>query len=210
MTSKQSKGIFHTDLFYVDHLNPDDAMDLQAIDAFIIDKPEGRGLQDYFKYVACDDEKRNIMRTYLVRYRQTDACVGYFSLKAGLISMNESVDFVLNEKTGRSEEIRSFDTLPGVEMANFAVNSAFVASYPRLKGLGQIIFSEFVIPIVKQSAEQIGIKLIYIFALPEENLIHRYETYGFQRMSPALEADFHRRLKPRYDENCIFMYQAFA
>ena len=50
-------------------------------------------------------------------------------------------------------------------------------------------------------------KFIYIFALPYEGLIQRYGQYGFKRFEPGHEADLHRRLKPSYDDECIFMYQ---
>ena len=48
--------------------------------------------------------------------------------------------------------------------------------------------------------------MVYIFALPYEHLIERYKTYGFQRLPESEENDLHRRLKPRYDESCKFMY----
>ena len=38
-----------------------------------------------------------------------------------------------------------------------------------------------------------GVKFIYIFALPYEGLITRYSQYGFKRFEPDQEADVRRR-----------------
>ena len=123
--------------------------------------------------------------------------VGYFSLKAGLISIHESEAFDKVE----------FDTYPGVEIANFALNSNYVKDHPETKGCGLIIFKRFIKPLICNSAKEIGIKIIYIFALPVTNLINRYYEYGFKRLSDIDEEAIHKRLKPSYDEGCIFMYQ---
>ncbi len=202
----KQKGILQTELFYLQHLNTDSVADREAIDQFGIADEHGIGLEVYLKEYASADEDNREMRTYLVRTNDTDECVGYFSLKAGLISLHEAEEEVLNQDG--LEEIRiEFDTLPGVELANFAVNSCFIEAHPYLKGIGHVLFTEFIIPIINEAAKYIGIKMVYIFALPYERLINRYKTYGFQRLSPDAEKDLHKRLKPRYDEDCKFMYQ---
>lgn len=203
----QSKGIFQNELFYIDHLNPDSDMDLDLIEMFRVDRPEGYGLEVYLKEYSCDDEKNKTMRTYLVRYNNTDELVGYFSLKAGLVSVNETTEIIKDKSTGEEKEVREFDTVPGVELADFSVNSVFITKHSDLKGVGYYIFTEFVVPTILSASDIVGIKFIYIFALPEPGLIERYGEYGFRRMSEKLETDFHRRLKPRYDQSCIFMYQ---
>ena len=104
-------------------------------------------------------------------------------------------------------EGETFDTIPGVEIANFAVNEVYQENHPDLKGLGLIIFNDFIIPIIQKAAESIGVKIIYIFALPFERLIRRYHDYGFLRLDSASEDELHKRLKPNYDEDCIFMFQ---
>ena len=146
------------------------------------------------------------MRTYLVRDNVTDECVGYFSLKAGLISMNEIEVEIEDSETGEHKIVREFDTLPGVELANFAVNSSYINAYPYLKGVGYVIFTEFIIPMIEEAAKYIGVKMVYLFALPHDRLIGRYQRYGFRRLPEEQENDLHRRLKPRYDESCRFMY----
>lgn len=137
------------------------------------------------------------MRSYLIRDVYSSELVGYFSVKAGLISVNEV----------HTVEGETFDTIPGVEIANFAVNEVYQENHPDLKGLGLIIFNDFIIPIIQKAAESIGVKIIYIFALPFERLIRRYHDYGFLRLDSASEDELHKRLKPNYDEDCIFMFQ---
>lgn len=200
---EKSKGILRTELYYIDHLNPHSERDLEAIKDFYISDEKGQGLDDYLKYDSCDDEERREMRTYLVRTVDGDECVGYFSLKAGLVSLNEGEEY--DEDTG--DAVLAFDTLPGVELADFAVNSAFIDKYPAFKGVGLLIFTEFIVPIVNLAAQFVGVKMIYIFALPYDDLIKRYERYGFRRLSFEAEHDLHKRLKPRYDQYCRFMYQ---
>ena len=96
--------------------------DLQCIHDFEVPFPEtGKGLEIYLKDYAIQDEQDGRMRTYLVRYKATNECDGYFSLKADLISINET----------RQLETELFDTLPGVELANFALNRRFVDKYDR-------------------------------------------------------------------------------
>ena len=102
---------------------------------------------------------------------------------------------------------RVFDTLPGVELADFAINQRYIENHQDLKGVGLVIFKRFILPIINQAAEMIGIKILYLFALPYEDLIARYEKYGFSRLDEPYELELHRRLKPEYDDTCMFMYR---
>ena len=40
-----------------------------------------------------------------------------------------------------------------------------------------------------------------------DELISNYEKYGFSRLAEKYEIEIHNRLKPEYDESCIFMYR---
>ncbi len=174
--------------------------DLVDIKAFEIAHPEtGGGLEWYIKYQALFDEHSGVMRTYLVRLKRTGECVGYFSLKAGLVSVNE-------ESTPGGN---TFDTVPGVELANFAINNVFVQKH-NAKGLGYLLFSGLIAPFVQEHAKTLGIYMIYLFALPYERLMKTYESYGFHRLPAKAENQLHQRLKPTYDESCIFMYQLLS
>lgn len=169
----------------------------QEIREFSIRNKQGQGLVNYLHGYAESDEDRKIMRTYIIRDSDTNEFVGYFSLKAGMISINE-------QKIGEKEY---FDTLPGVELANFAINDTYIKKHPSMKGCGRIIFDLLIVPIIEEVSNKIGVKIIYIFSLPIDSLIDRYIDYGFMRLASKEENELHRRLKPNYDENCVFMYQ---
>ena len=175
--------------------------DIEAIRNFAVVHPKtGEGLERYLKEDALMDEDEGFMRTYLVRHRQTGDLVGYFSLKAGLVALNER---------RMPDSSIAFDTVPGVELANFAINKRFLEKYHQRR-LGGIVFHRLVVPLVLKFAESLGIYLLYIFALPQPKLIETYHDYGFQRLSDKAEGLLHKRLKPSYDESCIFMFQTLG
>lgn len=149
----------------------------------------------YLKRYAVSDELSHEARTYLVKDSVTNEIVGYFSLKTGLVALRKKWSLFHFE----------MDSLPAVELANFAVNSVYKAAHKEQKGIGSIIFLDFVLPIIKMAAERVGICIIYIFALPYSHLIKYYETLNFRRLDKFEEAFIHRHYKPRYDEGCIFM-----
>ena len=74
------------------------------------------------------------------------------------------------------------------------------------KGIGNVLFTELIVPLINRAANHIGIKAVYLFSLPYTKLMARYESYGFKRLSVPKEVRLHRRLKPRYDKSCNFMY----
>ena len=173
------------------------ARDMLDIENFAVPHEDtGQGLVDYLQECAQNDETMGAMRTYLVRFRKTNECVGYFSLKAGLVSLGEM----------ECESGVVFDTLPGVELANFAVNKSFVQKY-HFPGIGELIFTHFILPIIRSAAEYVGVCLVYLFSLPYPELMKRYEKYGFHRLTLDAEEKLHHRLKPVYDQTCIFMCQ---
>lgn len=182
--------------FSCDHLGASEN-DRQDILNFSVRDSRGEGLVRYLQTFAFSDEEAGVMRTYLVRDNRSSELVGYFSLKAGLVSFNEA----------RTEIGVDFDTLPGIEIANFAINNEYIRKLPNVQGIGFNIFDDFIRPIIRDVAKSVGVKFIYIFALPFEGLIHRYTQYGFKRFNAVSEAEVHSRLKPRYDKECIFMYQ---
>ncbi len=190
------KGILQNDLFYCNHIGVSE-FDEQDILNFTVKESGGNGLVDYIRFMAFHEEDAGTMRTYIIRDLYSSELVGYFSLKAGLISVNEV----------HSENNVTFDTIPGIEIANFALNNSYLSIHNKMKGTGLIIFNDFIVPIVQEVAKNVGVKIIYIFALPFEKLIRRYEEYGFRRLDDASEDELHKRLKPNYDKNCIFMYQ---
>ncbi len=164
------RGLLQSELFYCNHLGVSD-QDEADIMNFTIERDEGAGLLDYIQHHAFPEEDAGIMRTYIVRDNKSSELVGYFSLKAGLISLNERQIETTDDETGEKKKVTVFDTLPGVELANFAVNSSYVRRHKELKGLGVVIFNQFILPIVRQTSENVGVKILYIFALPYDDLI---------------------------------------
>ena len=169
--------------------------DIWQIDQFMPVNENGSGLVAYLQVLAFPDEANGRMRTYLVKDCQTDELVGYFSLKAGLISYNEEPE----------DASSSFDTLPGVELANYAMNAAYREAHPDAVGCGLIVFQRLILPMVQAAASLIGICRLYLFALPDDKVTATYEGYGFSRLPREEEDLLHQRLKPRYDDQCIFM-----
>ena len=189
----------HTENLTCHHLS-NSGRDIADVNSFEISHPDtGCGLELYLKTQALEDENAGVMRTYLIRFKSTKEFVGYFSLKAGLVSINEE-----NTMGGVS-----FDTVPGVELANFAINKTFVQKH-NAKGLGYLVFSGLIAPFVQEHAKTLGIYLIYLFALPYDKLLKTYEGYGFHRLPSTAEEQLHQRLKPTYDDSCIFMYQLLS
>lgn len=186
--------LFQHDRFCCVHISEDD---LESIKSFQIANESGGFLARYLKEQAWLDETHNEARTYLVYDNVTDELVAYFSLKAGFVSINER-HFMFRS---------SFDTEPGVELSNFAVNGVYKDNHPNVGRIGMVVFRYFVIPVVKKASEDIGIKIIYIFALPYSSLISYYQSLNFQRLNTLQERIMHARIKPRYDRGCIFMYQ---
>jgi len=182
--------------FYCAHIGASDTDQVDIMNFFVRDK-RGEGLVNYLQHFASPDEEEGNMRTYLVRDSQTSELAGYFSLKAGLVSLNET----------KTETGADFDIVPGIELANFAVNEGYIRKKPALKGIGATIFTDFIRPVIEDVSDRVGVKVIYLFALPFEGLIRRYMQYGFERLETDDETDLHKRLKPRYDEGCVFMYQ---
>lgn len=186
--------LIDNEIFYCEPLLANEE-NLRLIQKFHVAAETGLGLEIYLKKYAVSDELSHEARTYLVKDNMTNEMVGYFSLKTGMVASRKKWSFFHVE----------IDSLPAVELANFAVNSEYRATHKEQTGIGSIIFLDFVLPIIKMAADRVGIYIIYIFALPYSNLIKYYETLNFKRLSRVEEAFIHRNYKPRYDEGCIFM-----
>ena len=182
--------------FYCYHLSTATADDERDMMSFSAVNPKGQGLVSYVQHFAFPDEQSGRMRTYLVRDKTTEELAGYFSLKAGLMTQGETSE----------EGITEFDTAPGIELANFAVNGAYREKHEAARGCGKTIFGRLVLEAVRRTAQNVGVSVVYIFSLPDAKVIENYRRYGFKRLTEDDEAKVHTRLKPRYDDQCIFMY----
>ncbi len=171
---------------------------LEEIKTFTVAKQTGKGLERYLKLMAEPEEYSGGNRTYLVRDKETDEIAAYFSLRTG--------SFTLKDPAQGDDDTSKY-TVPSVELSNFAVNSAYREGHPEVKRLGEQVFRRFIIPTVKYGAELFGIQALHIYALPEDELLVHYGSFGFSRLPQEMEAYIHQHLKPDYDESCIFMYQ---
>lgn len=181
-----------TALFYYEHLL-DSSDNVNLIKDFCVSNTSGYGLERYLKELAETDEKDGSARTYLIKDKFTHEIVAYFSLKAGLFTIDADNGF--------------FYSISAIELSNFAVNSSYRNNHPDSKNLGSTVFAEFILPLVKYLQTMIGVQAIYIYALPENKLIKHYKTMGFNRLAPEDEKFVHQHVKPKYDEGCVFMYQ---
>lgn len=154
------------------------------------------GLENYLKNCAGSDEYEKNARTYLVKDEVSGEIVGYFSLRNGLIPIR--IQDCENE---------CFDTLPAIELSNFAVNQKYKNTHPASSKFGLLIFGEFILPLVKEIGRFSGVNTLYIYALPNDRLISHYETMGFERLPKYEETFVHFHIKPKYDKDCIFMSQ---
>ena len=132
-------------------------------------------------------------RTYLIKDKETKELAGYFSLRTGLITV-------------QSDE-ENFDTIPAIELSNFAVNKVFRENHPEVRFMGAFIFRTFIRPLAECMSKYIGVNSLYIYALPEDKLIEHYKTLGFSRLPVEQERFVYNHVKPKYDADCIFMYQ---
>ena len=171
---------------------------LEDIKSFYVAKKTGKGLEYYLKNMAEQEEYNRGNRTYLVRDKETNEIAAYYSLHTGSFTLKEP---------GQKDDDASKYTVPSIELSNFAVNSAYKDKHPEISGLGELIFRRFIIPTVNYGAELFGIQAIHIYALPEDDLIDHYGSFGFSRLPKEMEDYIHSHLKPDYDDKCIFMYQ---
>ena len=181
-----------TKLFTYQHIL-DVEQNLVDIKKFSVNQPSGKGLENYIRNYAVSDEEASYARTYLVKNKITHEIASYFTLKTGL--------FTLELPEG------DFFTVPGIELADFAVNSEYREAHPDVTEIGKTTFREFVLPLTHFVRSFIGVKALYIYALNQKRLIQHYEEMGFRRLSPEKEKFVHQHVKPQYDFGCIFMYQ---
>lgn len=181
----------NTEHFVVEHLHG--SLENQQLVSDFVASNNARGLESYLKLQADIDENSNGSRTYLVKDAETGKLACYFSLRSGLIAVRREDDL--------------FDTIPAIELANFAVNNVYRSEGGKVDRVGAYAFRKFVQPIVKCVADLVGVKYLYIYALPEEKLIQYYNWLGFVRLPHDAEAFVYSHVKPAYDQGCIFMYQ---
>lgn len=164
------------------------------LNSFEIKNPKGKGLERYLKEAAEINEKDGVSRTYIISDTKENLPVAYFTLQTGLITVSRGL-------------FKGFDVITGVELTNFAVNDAYREARDVIPKLGAYLFITFVLPLVREISKYVGSKFLYIYALPENELMKHYATMGFQTI-PSKQAKYvYRHVKPSYDKTCVFMWQ---
>lgn len=178
--------------FYCEHFR-DTPSNRLLIQQFTVKNSSGKNLVGFLQELAPYNEESNADRTYLVKDKATHEIAGYFALRNGL--------FALDAGSG------NMFTIPSIELSNFAVNETYRQQHPDIKRIGELIFKRFILPLSKHIQSLTGVQALYIYALPEDRLIDHYGSFGFTRLEKADEKFVYDRVKPAYDDGCIFMYQ---
>lgn len=178
---------------------------IELISTFRSKYRQGDALANYLYTEAFNDQDQYKMRTYIVKDKNTGELVGYFSLKAGMVSDKDGYHKI--KINGREEEMAGFNALPGIELVYFAVNGAYSEAHAEYKGLGMVIFYYFICPIIKQVSELIGVHFIFLYSLNQSSLIEYYKTLKFYRLGSIKEEKLHNRVRPITNTKCIFMCQ---
>ena len=161
---------------------------------------EANGITDYFHNQAMKDEKDNSVRNYVVKIRGTEVLIVCFTLKSGSIPyIDNAVNLTFSKET---------KLIPGVELVNIALNDY---SLKIIKGLGikagRNIFYDIIQPIVKHISQEIGTKVLYLFAV-NEKLAEYYKSWGFYSIEDELyNEQLNSSWQNKYSQNCIFMYK---
>ena len=185
---------FDTELFTVRHLT-DSVEDSALIEGFSVGN-DAVGLEDYLKKYSLRFEKEGDNRTYLVVDAVTGELACYFALRSGLIPV---------PGIGGQGYL---STLSALELAYFAVNERYREKQTSSRKIGLYVFNTFILPIARRAAEIVGMRFLYIYALPQPRLISYYENeLGFQRLPEKLAKFLYERVKPDSDGGCVFMFQ---
>ena len=161
------------------------------------------GITEYFQKQAIKDEKDFSVRNYVVKIKGTEILIACFTLKCGSIPYSEqAISLTFSKET---------KLVPGIELVNIALNDY---SLRTIKGLniqvGKNIFYDIVQPIVKHVSEEIGTKVLYLFAA-NQKLANYYKTWGFY---PVEDDSYNKNLnnnwQNEYSQNCVFMYKPVA
>ena len=186
-----SETIFETSAYSVEHILETPNYK-KLISSFTVGN-DAEGLESYLKHASIGDEKANLARTYLVIDKASGELACYFSLRNGLITVQLEDD--------------DFDSLPAIELSNFAINDTYRQKHTELQKLGVHIFDVFILPISRCMSQYVGANSLYIYALPNDRLIEHYGTMGFSLLPEDQEKFVQAHVKPKYDAGCRFMYQ---
>ena len=148
----------------------------------------------YLRRLAKKHDLSGDNRIYLVRSVAAKQLIGWFGLKAATLPYND---------------IENSFLIPAVELTHFAVDERAKLDVKESGGMrtGEFIFWNFIIPIVKEAAERIACKDLFVFSIDAPKLVSYYKTVlGFKEITNTDEKQFFEYVSPGYDEGCRFLY----
>ncbi|MBP5587671.1 MAG: hypothetical protein J6X37_02990 [Treponema sp.] len=151
-------------------------------------------LSTYLKKYAKKHQSENINKVYLVRYGATGQLVAWFGLKTATLPYNDEGDSFL---------------IPAVELTHFAVDERFrnPIGCEQSVRTGEFIYWNFILPIVKDVAEKVACKALFVFAIDTPKLVSYYKkVLKFKELPDTNEKQFFEYAEPDYDEGCKFLY----
>lgn len=166
------------------------------------------GLEAYLKYAAWKDDESHNIRAYVIKSYFTGEIIAYFTLKCGIITLDSEQRDVKSEKYAKGQGIKLVPkTIPSLEIAHFAIDDNYKKKHGKdgipLKGLGAVLYPDFIFPVIKKAADLIGIKCVYLYAAGGESLIEYYKkVFGFS----VIDKEDFVPVMPYYDKGCSFMY----
>ena len=151
------------------------------------------GMNNYLHYWAKEKTAEHEEFTFLVKYR--GEIIGFYTIKPGIRLENW--------------EFGQFDTGSACEIVNFAVDKNYKERKDAIPLIGKKIFEEVILRRLRMIEEAgMPIEYIILYALPRFRLIWYYiEVLGFRRLPLIEEGKVQRRIRPRYDNQCIFLYK---
>lgn len=161
---------------------------------------EGGNVVGYLKSGFAFYENGKNCVTYLIRDRFTKQVVAYFTLRNGSILAEDNYCNENNEIISRRRAIS------GVELKNFAVNMSYRRKHPKVKNIGSKLFFNIIFPRIKKWSYNTGASILFIFALPYDNLINYYKRLGFEEDTNEFTDFVNEHSRPSYDNECKFMF----
>lgn len=160
------------------------------------------GLEAYLKYSAWDDDLNGEIKAYVVKTYFSNEIVAYFALKTSAMIIDSKISNAQGDKTYKHGKKLVSEIIPCVEISHFAVNDRFREKH-NVKTLGNIIYPEFIYPIIDKFSKIVGVRCILLYAAGDEHLVNYYEkVFGFETTQDTEVVP----VMPYYDIGCVPMY----
>ena len=177
--------------FYLEELTPD--LNSYELKMFRCQHDETQ-LVCYLKKYARKHTETRMNKIYLVRSTKMNQLAAWFGLKMATLPYNDIGDSFL---------------VPAVELTHFAVDERYKKADNTSGTLktGEFIFWNYILPIVKDAAQKVACKALFVFAIDTPKLVSYYKKIlKFKELPNTNEKQFFEYAEPDYDEGCKFLY----